>query len=752
MKRIKRTVLSLTLYFFCQNTLAEERLKIGVVLSGGGAKGAAHIGVLEVLEKNRIPVDIVTGTSMGAYVGGMAALGLSSNEIKDRTMAINWNRGYQDRAKRNERLLRNKRDEDNYQLHTDIGLSLDGEFKPLTGLVQGQTMAVLLREATHNPPTFTSFSDLPIPYRAVATDIATVKPVVLDHGNLPTAMQASMSVPGALKAVEWEGKLLIDGGIVNNMPVDQAKEMGADIIIAVDLRDSLAEKGDLNSAFSVVNQLTTHMTNAGSNAQKALLDTKKDIYLKPNVSFMTAPEFNKMEQAYQQGVITAEAALPSLLKYQLSEDEYQDYLNHKLDRRSAIINNDRIYIDKIEIVNKSNMSDEALKQMLAIKSETFATKESIEASIQKLYARELFEKITYEIIEDDANQTTIKIDVNEKSWGPGYLNFKLAFEDDLSTRSDYVIGAEYTLTDLTKRGGDWKLEAQLGSWKKVATSFYIPLDYLQTYFFGTGISWSREVRNFNFANDDLDVDLPFDTLGLDDVSYNSGDVYTEFGWNWDMAGELAFGIQGQTGDMKPNFEELKQDFNSYGGYSRFTYDTLNNWYFPASGTSIDFEIGYAHVESKLAGLTSSDATLYYTGQFIKPFSHKKHTLTFKLSGGGSESDEIIPIYVQDLGGLHNLSGYHQYELSGKYSILTGLIYRYQISEYDFGLFSSALYVGASIEQGGVWNQSSEIDFESSLTGGSLYIGADTPLGPLILGAGKAEKSDFSLYLQLGSYL
>ncbi|WP_419207304.1 patatin-like phospholipase family protein [Photobacterium leiognathi subsp. mandapamensis] len=190
------SVQTLTVYASADDRPHVDRKRVGLVLSGGGAKGAAHIGVLEVLEKNRIPVDIVTGTSMGAYVGGMYAMGFTAKEVKRRTFNVNWQEGYLDRVNRNDLTLRRKQQNDNYQLHTDIGLDLNGEFKARSGAFQGQGFAKLLRQVTDNLPSLKSFDQLAIPYRSVATDIAKLKPVILSSGHLATAMQASMTVPG----------------------------------------------------------------------------------------------------------------------------------------------------------------------------------------------------------------------------------------------------------------------------------------------------------------------------------------------------------------------------------------------------------------------------------------------------------------------------------------------------------------------------------------------------------------------------
>ena len=193
-----------------------SRPKVALVLSGGGAKGSAHIGILKVLEEKRIPVDIIVGTSMGSYVAGMYAMGLSAEEVERATLAIDWNKGYQDKVGRNEQSLRKKQQNEQYQLRTNIGVN-GGTVQLPDGFFQGQSMASLLRTATSNLPALKSFDDLPIPYRAMATDMETVTPYVLDHGSLAKAMQASMSIPGALKPVEWDGRILADGGAVNDL-------------------------------------------------------------------------------------------------------------------------------------------------------------------------------------------------------------------------------------------------------------------------------------------------------------------------------------------------------------------------------------------------------------------------------------------------------------------------------------------------------------------------------------------------------
>lgn len=724
-----------------------DRPKIGLVLSGGGAKGAAHIGVLEVLEENRIPVDIVTGTSMGAYVGGMYAMGLSAQEVKQRTFNINWNTGYIDRASRNDLSLRRKKQNDTYQLHTDLGLDINGEFKSRPGAFQGQGLAVILRKLTANLPALKTFDRLAIPYRSVATDITKVTPVVISSGHLATAMQASMTVPGALKPVHLDNKLLVDGGVVNNMPVDVAKQLGADVIIAVDLRDSLMPKKDLDSALNIVSQLTTFMTNASADFQKSLMKSS-DIYLQPNVSFMTAADFDKLEQAYQAGRKIALASLPRLLRYQLSLSEYAEYNKQKNIRRSRLSAHDSYFIDDIEIINNTNLPDKTLLAQLELKTGKIISNNELEQAVKRLQSEDIYGRINYSIRQKN-NKNILVLDINEKSWGPGYLNFTLAFEDDFESRSDFSFGAQYVYTDLTDKGGEWLLEWKLGSWKNITTEFYFPIDYQQHFFTAFGAETSNEIRQF----DDFTYYNADEELKNIDAKYNQTNAYVKMGWNIKPWAAFTLGYKGQTGSITVSALDRKENYNLYGPYLDLTYDDLDSFFFPSYGSYFNSEIGYSNtVRQPDFGESEAGETVYYNLSIIKPFTYDKHTVVFSMKTAGSDADNLLPIYAQDLGGLFNLSGYHRYELNGRYSALTSLVYRYRVIDNNFGAIKLPIYIGGSLEKGGVWDRTSAISWDSAITAGSVYVAVDSILGPVYLSYGQTSTGKSSFYLSLGGTL
>ncbi|WP_309265792.1 patatin-like phospholipase family protein [Aeromonas salmonicida] len=722
-----------------------DRPRIALVLSGGGAKGSAHIGILKVLEEKRIPVDIIVGTSMGSYVAGMYAMGLSAEEVERTTLAIDWNKGYQDKVGRDELSLRKKQQSEKYQLRTDIGVNGDAVQFP-DGFFQGQSMASLLRHATSNLPAQKSFDDLPIPYRAVATDMETVTPFVLEGGSLAKAMQASMSIPGALKPVEWEGHILADGGTVNNMPVDVAKGMGADVVIAVDIGARLRTRESLKSGLAMIDQLTTYMTQVGTDKQRALLGPQ-DILLTPEFGNMGIADFSLMPEGIKQGEAVANRAATQLDALSLSPREYAVYRNQKLSRRAERSGQPAYYIDKVEILNKSRLSDETVRAMLKVKPDKIQTNESLEAGIRRLYALESFDRITYEVEERDGENVLV-VDASEKNWGPGYLNFQFGFSDDFESSSNYNVGMSYTLTNLNEWGAEWLTEASLGTAKHLKTDFYSPLEPSQTFYGEASFAYDKTLRSL--FNPDPE-DQSFNYL---DTEYSFFSTDLALGWNLQPWSRLSLGVDGKMGSIDVrNLNGVNSDAISWGPYVRFEHDTLDSRYFPYEGVFWDIKGGYSHVRLDYHNDDEENERnegVNYHLSMIKPWSWDRHSLNLILEGGGSTSQEEYPLFVQDLGGLFRMSGFQRYQLSGRYSLFGGLRYIYRVVDNDFGALRAPLYLGGSLEQGGVWDKGEDISIESSFTGGSVYVGIESFLGPIFLGYGMAEGGNNMFYLQLGT--
>jgi NTE family protein len=737
---------------------AHKRPTVAVVLAGGGAKGAAHIGVLKALEEMQIPVDYITGTSMGSYVGGLYATGMSADEIESFIYTVDWNRGYRDRVNRSDRRVRDKEYEDRYQLNTDLGLGW-GEIKARKGVVQGQNMLRILRETTGNLSPFDSFDHLAIPYRSVATDIIKLEEVVIDHGHLVDAMMASMSVPGALPPYEVDGRMLVDGGVTNNMPVDVARAMGADIVIAVDISSNYKDKEDFTTFLSAADQLSNYLVRRSTQEQAETL-TDDDVFLRPDVGQMDTTEFDKMPGAYQAGYDAAREYSSELSKLSLSNADYQKYIEHKQQARKQLKHGDQTVVDKVVINNNSHYSDKLIENRLRLDSGKILKTSEIESQVKDLYALDRFELITYEF-ENVDGEDQLQVDVNEKSWGPNYLNFRFYLEDDFATESQYSIGMSANFTDINSHGAELRTNVEMGTDKLIEAELFSPFFSSHKLFTSASLVYSNQKRNLPANIDDIEepgLEVTQDYLPM---TYKEFISELALGYQPTLWQELKVGLRYTDGEIEvASLPSLGGgSYQRSGAFMSYRLDTLDNFSLPTEGYFVDLEYLITHDEfdsdtsiSDTALTTESDTVYEFSANFMAAQSIEKHTLVAKLDYGIVESkNSVFPIDPKELGGFLNLSGIPRNSMIGQNLAYTSLIYRYKWFENDFGLFKSPFYVGASIEHGGVWsNNELSIDEAPMFTAGSVFAGVDSPLGPIILAYGRTEDNYDSVYLIIGT--
>ena len=277
---------------------------IGLVLSGGGARGAAHIGVLKYLEANNIPVDIITGTSFGAIVGGLYASGMSAAEIEEAMLGMDWERALTDDVSRADRGLQRKRREDIFSIPGSPGVR-EGELVLPSGAIQGQNVILALQALTAHVASVRDFDQLPIRFRALATDIVNGEAVILKEGELALALRASMGVPAVFSPIEIDGRLLVDGGVTNNLPIDVAKGMGADVVIAVDITSPMLPRDEVSNLLAITDQLTRLLVVNNTSAQRLRL-RGDDVLIIPELSSVSAVDFNNPGPAIELGLKAAE--------------------------------------------------------------------------------------------------------------------------------------------------------------------------------------------------------------------------------------------------------------------------------------------------------------------------------------------------------------------------------------------------------------------------------------------------------------
>ncbi|MCJ7600789.1 MAG: patatin-like phospholipase family protein [Desulfobulbaceae bacterium] len=701
-----------------------ERPKIGLVLSGGGARGAAHIGVLKVLEELRVPIDYITGTSMGSIVGGLYASGMSPAEIESTLTSVDWDDTLQDTPLREDRSFRRKQDDYLYLMRKKPGFN-DGKLELPTGFIQGQKIDLLFNSLTLPLADIDHFDNLDIPFRAVATDIVTGNPVILDSGNLALAMRASMSVPAAFAVVEIGGHMLVDGGVSNNLPINVAREMGADVIIAVDISTPLQTRNELTDAVSITAQLTGLLTRRNSEEQLATL-TERDILVLPKLGNITSADFKRAGEAIPKGIAAAEMQRSRLEKLSLPQVTYEAHIAKRGIRQTT-----PPVIDFVEIDNNSRVGDDVLASYLNIETGKPLDLAQLEADIGRIYGLELFETVNYEIIRKNGELGLI-IHAKERPWGPNYLQFGLASSNNFQGDNIFNLGFAYTRTAINRLAGEWRTALQIGRDPAVVTEWYQPLDVDSRYFINPSLFY--RVANYSeFENGDRLAEYRTTRYGIGLAAGRELGTWGEFRLGYRRsAGEAEIRV----GD--PSVPDY--DFDDGLVFARLSLDELNEVPFPTKGTSGTIEFISA---SETLGADSAYEQARFKLGTAKTW--KRHTVIGSMIYDTTLDSDAPLESLFRAGGLFRLSGFNQDELSGQHFGFLGLAYFRRFG--DFNLMP--IYIGGSLEKGNVWNRTEDIDFDNTITAGSLFIGLDTPIGPFYLGYGLAEYNNDSLYLYMG---
>lgn len=734
---MRQLLASIILCLCMTPSMAAERLKIGVVLSGGGAKGAAHVGVLKILEEHNIPVDYIAGTSIGAYVAGMYSLGYSASEVEAIMMGVDWDSGYSDTIPRNILSYRDKQLRDRYNIPLNIGYN-EGQVRAPSGLLRGQTMSQLLRQSTDLVQQFGNFDDLAIPYRAVATDLETSLPVVISHGSMVKAMQASATVPGALQPAQIEGKLLVDGGIANNMPVDVVKAMGADIIIAVDIGSPLVKKDKLDSTIAVLDQLSNFLTNASTEKQKLLL-TDKDVLIRPAIDALSTTDFTIMPLALTLGKEAANGQLDKLSSMSVSPDEYAAYVEAKKAKGKLLMADVRHSVNEIVFDNQSKVSLNLLTETLNIKPGQAVSKDELNEALKRIYSLNKFERVDAEFVEGEDGRV-LTVTTKAKSWGPNYFQLGFNWEDDFNSESAISFDMAYTMTDLTFNGGEWRNEIKLGMEKLFATEFYQPLDRDQQFF--SRARYQYDTRNWDLYDNNNRL-LTFDK--------KTHTIELGIGYNYTSQGMIELGLVAEKGAIiNDAWLSRDLDFSSYGAYFRFGYDSLDSISFPTSGNRVTLNV-YVRNEDfdDIIDDNQNEYSVQIEADWKGALSVGNHAFVGKASISTNDNDGMNTLHLSELGGFLNLSGYHKDSLTGAHKVFGAFVYQYDLGRDALGMTDYPLYLGWSLEAGNVWDERSEVTLTDLIYASSLYIGTDTSMGPAAIGFGITDLGDKSFYLFVG---
>ena len=730
-------VLILTLFvtsFFIaaiDHCFAKKRPKIALVLGGGGARGGAHLGVIRVLEENNIPIDMIIGTSMGSIVGGLYAAGISPDGVQEFFEEIDWVGLFQDRPSEEYLHFRRKLDQERL-MSFEMGVK-DGDIEMPRGVIAGQKLGFELKKLFLPTSHITDFDKLSIPFRAVSADLGTGEAVVHSKGNLSDAIRASISIPGVFPPVELDGRILVDGGIVNNVPVEVAKEMGADIIIAVDVGSPLGDPKEIKSMIGVAMQMIGILGKRNVQDSLALL-TDKDILITPELGDIRTETFVRVLDAADAGEKSARKHIVEIRRYSVSDREFEQYLKSQRKYKT-----EPVKVDFIKVADSGRAHPESITRRIKTQPGETLDYDKLQQDLTRVYAIGDFETVNFSVVEED-DQTGLLIDAKEKPWGPNYLYWGLNLSSGIKGDSEYTLLMDYRMTQLNKLGAEWRNVLQIGETRGVMSEWYQPLDLRDYWFVMPKVTVERD--NYDIYSGD-------NKIAEYRVDYIGGGL--GFGVNFSSVARLMIGAEKATIDAKPETGGTGlpsfDDTESGAYFGELIFDQLDNHIFPKNGIQAGV---HGFISDSSLGSDITYKKLYFNA--LKATTWGKHTLIGGADFGWSINDDT-PFYDQfTLGGFMNLSGYGENQLRGQHSTYAALLYYYklgnEVSSFSFG---NDMYIGCGFEMGNVWNNTSDIDIDDFLYGGVVFLGWDTPIGPLYVGYGITDKGqdDGRFYLFLG---
>lgn len=643
-------------------TNQEEDVKVGLVLSGGGAKGFAHIGVLKAIEEAGVRIDYIGGTSMGAIIGALYASGYTANQLDSIFNSVDFRKLIRDEVPRGAKTFYEKEDQERYA----ITLPFDKfKIKLPSAIYRGQNIYNLLSRLLQHVNDVNDFNDLPIPFFCMATNVETGEAVMLDKGYLPEAISASGAFPSLFEPVEIDGKLLIDGGVVNNYPIDEVKAMGADVIIGIDVQDDLADRETLTSATGILLQINNYRTINDIKVKSK----KTDIYIQPDIEDFTVISFSDGRQIIDNG----EAAGDS------KKEEFRALAKRQKPFSMTpmqMINNDTLMIKKLTLSGNEHYTRAYIKGKLRLKLNKKITQEKFRQRINNLSATNNFEGIRYRLTPYEGGQE-LTVNLHEKRYTT-YIRLAVHYDDLYKTAG---------LVNITKK--------RLFFNDDVASIDFIVGDNLRynfEYYLDKGFYWSVGVNSrFNSFEENVDFDFVQQQTGFPDSGVNKVDVDVSDFTNQVyvqtvVKEEFAFGlgvehklIKFESETLGDGDEEVVFENSNYiSAYSFLKFDSYDNRYFPKKGFFFDGDFHFYAYSSDF----NNDFTQYSIAKakmgFATPIINKV-SLNLSTEGGFTLGSSAVNTFDFILGGYGN-------DLINNFTPFLG---------YDFLSFGGDSYVKAT---------------------------------------------------------
>jgi len=717
-------------FFACEAAAQVPRPKVGLVLGGGGARGGAHIGVLEVLEELRIPVDCVAGTSMGALVGGAYAAGIPPAHMREKIGATDWSTIFDDSAGREEVDLRHKQLDDRFFSALEFGVGAGG-LRYREGAVAGQKIKLFFNSLVRSEAGDRNIEELTLPLTLIATDIGTGGRVAMRSGNLTSAMRASMSVPGVMAPIVREGKKLVDGGLVDNVPIQEVRDRcGAEAVIAINVGSPLSKPEEVGGLLSVVGQMVNLLTEQNVAASLKLLGPR-DVYMRPELGDITAASFERQLDAAAIGRATALAHAEALRRYSVTPAEYELWRN----RLQAATHTAGARIDEIQIGETRYVNRNTVREALAQKEGEPLDVAKLDKDLIRIYSGGDLQTIDYSVL-TEREKRILKVTPVEKPLGPDYVRFGLNLYSDFRGDARYNVRALFRRSWLNSLGGEWLAAAQVGSDQRLATEIYQPIEPRQVWF----------VRAFIDGQNGIGA-LYSEGKRVAEYKTTSVSAAAETGLNLGVMGQVRLGwlerrtrAELETGD--PILPEGDQRVG--GALATLALDTYDYAFFPTRGYKVDAEVFEAERVSD-GGQKYGRAELRLGGAWSI-----RDLILVGVAERGKATHGVLPISdLYSLGGPRRLSGFANGQMRGDDYAYGRLEAQYKLTK-PIPLLGLQMIAGVQAEAGKMNRLVTEPQLAGWQQSFGVYLAANSAFGPFYLGYSDARNGKGRFYFFLGT--
>jgi len=686
-----------------------ERPRIGLALSGGGALGLAEIGVIKWMEENHIPVDRIAGTSMGSIIGSMYATGMTPSEIQKFAETIDWDAAFLPEPGYAEISYRRKQDRRDFLVAAPLGLK-HGLRGP-NGLNSGQAAGLLLDRIAFADAEITNFDDLPIPFRCVATDMQSGEAIVLHDGFLADAVRASMAIPGVFTPVELNGRILADGGMVQNIPVETVRDMGADAVIAVELHYPPGDIGQLGTLVGVLSRAIDVMITQNEHHSLALAKAKVRVDMKG----FAITDYKRVDELVELGYKAAASQSAELLPYAITDSgEWQRYVDERNARRRVPMTK----VERVVVAGADPDTDRRIQQQVTKSVQGSLDLLRLEKQLTRIAGEGQFDRLGYEGFTQNG-VPALRVTAHGKTHGPPFIDLAVNVEGSGVAAFDFSAGTRITFMDLFHRGGEWRSDLLFGSSNLGATEYYQPLGQSR-FFVAPYIFASKSARNSFSGLTRIAVFGDERAGGGFDIGFNSG-RHSELRLGYELfEGKLAplIGaaglpiVHGSTGEFRARFVWDGQDSPSVPSHGSRVV---------ATATRVLQSPGLAHPIGQVEVQSSNFVRL-----------GDKTSLFVDASGGTTFHGSAGPFQVFSLGGPFRLGAYLPDEFLGNHYAYASLGFRRE-------LYRLPQLVGRKIYWGGWYEAGSAFGTQLNSRGpvvvrGTFNLGviADTIVGPIAL--------------------